>query len=431
MPCADLATTQQLIDIYNALGNDISSAANQTNGAIDNLSNQLIEIRDRVNQIYQILGGDGWYAEESYSPKMTVDFDAIARGSLAKLFSHNETGTEYESKEATCNSLPDFILGTTAATYLRLGLDDFPQKVPIDVTSSNYPIDDNEAYENSHTTIPTLTQFNRWQFKQLDALFGRFPIKIDIEDNDLVQTGAQTAEIRLPNVAETLAELTGKIIQNDAKVNALLNVVMRLMVETATDKLTNVKTHYMVDAITEYINFKDKKSKVKVPFTFDLSKFKTEGEDGELQDLNAKLSDFLQMTEYDVEVDEYDDDTTLEEELRILIEAARIIKAVYFEKIDGGDIDSLKESLRQKFTDLADNLFETEGRDAGDDNFSNDPSKTPKERRQEDFDTYLENVEQGFIKEAPDAGRDSTKPFGKPWDRRPRIREIGKQGDLT
>jgi hypothetical protein len=440
MPCADLMTVDLFNARMNAIEENITFALNSHSATIDELRNEISAQREKIDRIYKILDGDIWFEADGANASISIDPDLLMRSHFAQEFDHNEDGTEYTSKEMTCTSLSSLISAIVASVYLRLGLDDFPQRVPENVTKDfgfgwlGEQIGEtflDEQIALSHINIPTMTQFNRWQFKQIDALFGRFPVKIEIEDNDLIQTGSQSAKIKLPNLAETLAEITGKILQNDAKINAILNVIMRILQEVATNKLTDIKTHYMVDAIVEYLNFKEKKTTIEVPFTFDLTKLVEESADGELQQLNAKLSEFLQTKNYKVEVDEYDDDQTLEEELRIIIEGARIIKSVFYEKVNGSDAESLKADLLKQFTDLGVNLFDSEETPEATGEPNSQSFKTPRTRRQEDFDNYLENVEQGFIKEAQGSDLDSTKPFGKPWDRRPRIREIGNQGDLT
>ncbi|MGL6342334.1 MAG: hypothetical protein ACRC80_24700, partial [Waterburya sp.] len=329
MPCQDLATLQQLIqfrdtidnriedvesqltDFQSSIEDEFSDLSNNIISSIDGVRNDIMDLREKIERTYEILGGDNWFNENGITPLINIDFEQRLRAEREAIYNFDGEYNINGTLEVGTTSITQFITRAAAVIFARLGLDDFPCKVPEDITLDLEAVNSEDLLEKLATRtidIPTQSQFNSWQFRQLDAILGRFPIRIDIEDNDLIQTGSQTARIRLPNVAETLAELTGKVLQNDAKVNAIIGIAMRLLVETATDKLTNIKTHYLTEAITEYLNFKDKKSRISVPFTFDLSKLQKETEEGELKSVNPSLSDFLQITNMDVEIDEYNDD---------------------------------------------------------------------------------------------------------------------------
>jgi hypothetical protein len=433
MPCADLMT----VDLFNArmdaFVESISFSLNSYSATIDELRNEISAQAEKIDRIYKVLGGDNWFNGYTGDPILPIDFEARLKEERMGIYTLDENDNITESKISDVTSITQFITRVGAVIYSRLGLDNYPIKVPNNL-ADEIQLDETEEgtteSESNYSKIQTNCELDVWQTKQLDSLFGRFPIKIKIKDNDLIQTGDQELNIKLPNLAETVAELTGITLQNTAKVDALINISMRSLVEIATDKVQNTKSYFLLDAITEYLNFKNKQDKIAVPFAFDFSKFIEKDDEGITTINNKNLADFLHSSEVDVEIERYDDDQTLEEELKILIESARIIKAIHYNKVKGGTDEEVKTNIVEQLKSWKDLLFdeeETEGTSPDDPN----PNRTPKERRQNDFDTYLENVEQGFIKEAQGTDIDATKPFGKPWDRRPRIREIGKQGDLS
>lgn len=339
-----------------------------------------------IARIYQILGGGAWFDENG--ALTGIEYNPFEQ--LEAKYQALSSSEEAEGKYTVLN-LPRYVQSVVAATYGRLGLQDYPVTVPTSLTGKS----------NDTLALPHLTRFQSWQTKQLDALLGQYPIEIDIEDSDLVKVGDQKLQIKLPNVAESLAEIMGLLITTRGLADASLNLGIRTIAEVGAARETATKTYYRTEAIEEYLGYELKRKTIKLPHFFD--PFASTGDEP-----SEKLSDFLQNSDSDLEIEEYAGKTPLGSDLRILIEAARIIKAHFFRPVSLDENDFIKQmkSLLVRGYKAA----------VGDEN---DPNK------EQDFDAYLEEVEQGFTGKA---GIDSPdKPYGRPYNQRPKIKEIGIQ----
>ncbi|MGK7893954.1 MAG: hypothetical protein AB4372_10110 [Xenococcus sp. (in: cyanobacteria)] len=288
-------------------------------------------------------------------------------------------------------SLIDVLRNLLAVYYNKLGLEDFPLTVPTLFSQTVKDINGSEDQvekEDLHSFIDCLF----WQTQVLDGLFGKFPIDIEIEDSDLIKTGNQKLEIRLPNLAETLAELTGKILSNETSINALLAITQRSLTEAGMAKQQAIQNYYLTLANHEYLGFKTNKKIIDVDFLFNP---KILNEDANKQTLDKAL----EPSQLPLEVDVNDDSNTLEGELAVLTEAARIIKARFFRKFNAKD--DLKEQIIKKvMTSKA--LLDRMG-----------------EKDKEGLTSFFEAIENGFINFDPSLN--PNKPYGRPHENRPKI----------
>jgi hypothetical protein len=140
------------------------------------------------------------------------------------------------------------------------------------------------------------------------------------------------------------------------------------------------------DTIVDYLGYEHQEVVKKMPLSFDPGQ--------------EDFSKLLKEKEIEVKVLELVDNSTLKTNILDLLQAAAIIRAVHWRKIDP------KGDITQQIKDYLLNQ-----RDAG-----------KAINNQEDFDTFLEDVEMGFINEV---GNTNKKPYGRELDERPRIRKIG------
>jgi hypothetical protein len=120
----------------------------------------------------------------------------------------------------------DETLELLEAIYTRLGVDEFPVKAPALLVQEN----------DAESTLENHAQLWEWQARNLDALMGQFPIKIKVKDSDPTTEGNQEVEIKLPNVAETLAELFGLVYQAETNGDLLVEMLLRLIPEVLATK---------------------------------------------------------------------------------------------------------------------------------------------------------------------------------------------------
>jgi hypothetical protein len=346
---------------------------------------------DLTKRIYKILGGDDWFTQGE-NPSIRLDIEQRIK-SLVQA----QWGLEAEKtvEELEIKNVIDVVSGFLSCNYFRAGYQEYPFNVVEDVTK--------KVDEDTIKKINYQSQFDEWRFKQLDALFGQFPIKIKIEDNDLIKTGDEPLEIELPNLAETLAELTGKTLFNEAMLNLLVNINFRLLNEQGSTKLQGFRTNKMIEEIVDYLGFENQKVKDKIRFLYNPSYNIQDGE-------QPSFEEILKETEIDVDVEECTEKRSFEQKLDQLLFSAAIIQTALYEKVNPNNLSKWGDFVKE-YKDLVDA-------------FSDD-----KEKEDDELDQFIEKVEEGFTGETGII--DSTNPYGRPRDQRPRIRKIGNPNSNT
>jgi predicted nuclease with TOPRIM domain len=265
-----------------------------------------------------------------------------------------------------------------------LGEKEYPINVPTSLKS-----DDNGTMQ-----IRNLPHFISWQTKILDELLGSYPIKIRLEDSDLIKVGAQGKLISLPNIAETLAELTGLGLHNQAINNLLVNICFRVLTETGNARNMGVKSHHLLESVRDYLGYKTRHKSIDVPFSFNpTAQFDDENEES--------FSTALEPSNQIVDIEECSDKQTLEMHLLRVEEMYRLMKARWWRKVNPDDMDKWVDRISY----LAD------GMESGSNNL-------------EDWDGFLNEVEKGFTDQS--GITDTEHPYGRPYDQRPRIKKIGE-----
>ncbi|ARV60624.1 hypothetical protein BZZ01_20220 [Nostocales cyanobacterium HT-58-2] len=266
-----------------------------------------------------------------------------------------------------------------------IGIDDYPIKVPRTLT---HP-------EGGKIRIHNQPRFLSYLVKQIDALCGKYPIEIEIEDADLTQEGQQRERIKLPNIAETLAEIVGLLMILRTESDATLSATIRGMIEAGATKQTATLAYEYAKANAEYLGYKGRQVEQELSMAF------TPGEE--------QLDKVLKEATIKYRGWENDDNQDLNDHLAPLLELAAMWKAANFRHIPPGAVGALRELLKRGGGQLANDM----------DNSSSDHRSS--------WDTFLEEVEQGFI--SLPGITDTTHPYGKDFTRRPRIREIGADAD--
>lgn len=299
--------------------------------------------------------------------------------------------TPCEDDMACCSSESEELLRLIAR---RLGTDQFPAKVPRSLSADD---------GNATTQIQSLAELMGWYIRQFDALVGQFPIEITFDDIDPLKEGDQKKTLRLPNIAETLAELMGVSTLTSINSNTLVDGMVRNLIEANAAKTYALKGQYLAQAIADYLSFDTKEVRTPVPCSFTPGK--------------TEFDDLLRESDQKVELTHYDDQRDFEDELKELLAAAAVIKAVHYRKYRGSQ--DLKDQVKNRFKELI-NLAEKG---------SPNPSDSDDSGSRSDFDTFVEDVESGFANTA--GVSDTLNPYGKPYSQRPKIRELGNTSDQT
>jgi hypothetical protein len=268
-----------------------------------------------------------------------------------------------------------------------LGADQYPVNVPVSLTGS----------DDSIKQIQSITEFTSWQTQQLYNMLGHYPIKIKLNDTDLIKVGNQSVTLEYKNISQTLADLVGLTIIGNSKNDALMTIGLKNLIETGSTRKQAIVSFRLLEAIQSYMGFKTKHKTEKVMFTFN----PLTGSDGESESISKALTN----TEQTIKIEVEDEDISLEEKLLTLVEAARIIKGHFFEKLSPNSVDEWIQGIK----DLSANIDD--------------------DGNSEDFSTFLERVERGFIDES--GITDNLNPYGRDFEQRPRIRELGNLSDET
>ena len=272
--------------------------------------------------------------------------------------------------------------------YQVLGCDDYPVTVPQSLITA-------EGQQNGTKQIPTFTQLFTWYIERFDELVGQWEIPIEIKDTDPTTPGDQPQKIKLPNLAEAIAEIMMLLLHTSINSETLVNITTRNLIGSEQDKLQNYKTYMSVESIADFLGFQRKDSFEKMPSLIDPTK--------------EKLEEILQEKQIDVPVSNFDDKMTFKQHLVTLLEAAAITKAVHWQPINT-DKD-ISAQIVKKIKDLK-NQFDTVGGETD-------------EQGNNKFDQFINDVEDGF-RSYPNVS-DPINPYGKPYEQRPKIRKIGNQ----
>lgn len=173
---------------------------------------------------------------------------------------------------------------------------------------------------DKQVVIANQAQFNAWLLKNISALFGMFPIKIDkIDENGTKQT------LKFDNLAETLAEFVGWYSKIAFDADTAVNVGIRAVAESIGARTAALQAGSYLKAIIDYLGFQTQPE----PFPIKIScTIGATGVDGNLQE--SELDDFLKpstQTVIGLDCKEQDDLHTIIK--RILFDAEIARAALY------------------------------------------------------------------------------------------------------
>jgi hypothetical protein len=264
-----------------------------------------------------------------------------------------------------------------------LGIEEYPIPAPESILEE-------EGQEIGQTAIANAAAFQAWQFGRFDELMGQWEIPLKIKDADPTVEGDQPEFIKLPNLAEAIAELFGLTVQSAINSETLLNLSIKALAETGQNKQQGFRTYKLLEALSDWFGVELEEKKFNLPLSF------TPGAN--------KIDQFVKAKQQPTTGHIYKNKDTFKDNLHDLLHGAAIIRAAFWRKLDqNGDIkEQIKENIRQRV-----NINEEISKDKGD-----------------DFDRYLEDVELGWTNQVGIS--DSMNPYGRPYSRRPKIREIGQ-----
>ncbi|WP_416671540.1 hypothetical protein [Egbenema bharatensis] len=238
----------------------------------------------------------------------------------------------------------------------RLGTDSYPVQTP------KWLMVDDESEE----THESLTELTAWFVKQMDGLFGQFPIDITIEDIDPLTEGNQEQQVKLPNLAETLAELYGLTVKNSVNSDIAINFLTRLASEVISTKNAAIVTQDYARANASFLGYRGNPKAREIDYAFD-----PEGVES--------LDKILRESKKKVIGWQNDDKESVVDFLQKIMFSAGIIKAVFMRRRDQA------EDLISEIADLTD---------------PNSPERQQQQERWREFINELNNPESGFNRDS-------------------------------
>jgi hypothetical protein len=166
-----------------------------------------------------------------------------------------------------------------SATILKqiTGADDFPMVLP------EYLLDD---FIDTPKIIPNQVAYNVWLLKQIDALVGLFPIKIERTDEN-----GQKQMLVYENIAEAMAEITGLLAEIAFDADTSVNVGVHATSEAIGAKIAAVQGNSYLKSIVDYLGFQGSHKSINVPISCTPGAV---GLDDKLQE--NELGDFLKSS---------------------------------------------------------------------------------------------------------------------------------------
>jgi len=288
------------------------------------------------------------------------------------------------------------------AIYTGLGIAKFPGQLPSTIIQE-IPKEGEEPAEPPQVPIKDFVDLLTWQFERDDERWGQWQIQIDIKDSDITKEGDQKKSIKFPNLAESIAEFEGQLLSIMTNVDALVALQVKNLAESGMARQEAIKGYLAAKAIIKYMAFKSTETDVPVPMTF------TAGAE--------TISELLKESEGHIKGTDYVEKETFRDICLDLLQAAAIIRATHWQKIDSkSDTKSQLLNILKSSVNLAASIAKPQNPNGeGSEEKAFDPEKN--------FEDFIDSVEDGFRNTT--GITDIQNPYGKPPSRRPRIRQIG------
>ncbi|MBD1917164.1 MULTISPECIES: hypothetical protein [Cyanophyceae] len=257
-----------------------------------------------------------------------------------------------------------------------IGVDGLPASVPDQIAKQN----------PTQLQIGSLAELHLWQVQQLDGVMGRWPQQIPIP------TPAGPVNVGMPNMAEAVAEMVGMMVSQQVTAAQILNTSSRTLVQAGSATQQAHLANITSQANADFLGYESRANAVDMPLAY------TPGADpfdGFLNESTAKVRGFQNT-----------DKTDIKAILAELLQAAAIIRAVYWRKLDTkGD---LKKQIGENVRGQGDFIDKAA---AGDGNDS-------------DWEAYLKQVAEGFRGATGDAT-----PYNRPPGEGPQIKDRSPKKD--
>lgn len=234
-------------------------------------------------------------------------------------------------------------LVSDAALFFRQGLHRYPATLPAFLL--NLTKDEKEPNKQPEKEpveiISDTVSFMEWFAKNLDALFGEFPIKIKYKNAE-----GEEKTLEVDNLAESLAELIGIAINIAADTDICTQLGFKNLVESTKAANCAIVAGDYARANADYLGYKGREVNRKVKLTY------TPGKETFTESLTESESNIVGFT--------MDDKETLQDQLSKTLIILQILKSAFYYPWKPGDPltgDGIAEQ-RKKDKEKADKKWE-------------------------------------------------------------------------
>lgn len=216
-----------------------------------------------------------------------------------------------------------------------------------------------------------------WTIKSFSETLGDTEIKIKLKDADLTQDGDQSQELSYANLGEAIADILGLLLDNKGLSGAIYRASAQGLAQSAVATISASKTLKIVEDIADFLDYKVEEEEEEIELFLTPTKEKPD----EYLDKSTQKFSYLK----------FKGKNSLSTHLHELLFAAALIRSQFWHRVDNEGFARFEEAV---------------------------------EAGQGDLDTFLERVEQGFPAEPGQV--DTSRPYGRPYEERPRIRKISQ-----
>lgn len=156
-----------------------------------------------------------------------------------------------DAAQIQVKDLPGMMATIASAVYFRAGYHRLPAEVPKSLTA--------DRSSNDVVLIEDAQSWQEWQFKQLDALLGQFPLQIKVKDED-----NKEHIIKFQNLAEALAELAGLSLAISTDVDFAANLAYRAVLEASKAGNAALIAQDYAKANAQFLGYKGNKTERKI-----------------------------------------------------------------------------------------------------------------------------------------------------------------------
>lgn len=220
----------------------------------------------------------------------------------------------------------------------RIGVNDYPIEVPASLLSDD---NDDKTYK-----LQSNAEYLFWLTTQIDKLVGEFPIDIEVKDADPIKAGEQPMKIRIPNIAEAIAEIYGLAFKSSVNQEVELNMLLRLALETTHAKNAAIIAQDYARGNAKFLGYQGNTKGRHVDYNFDFTDVNASQKD---QNKQLNLESLLKNSKAWIQGWENDDSETAVNFLRKLMFSAGIIKSVFFrdKKQSKAVVENIKAMQKQ------------------------------------------------------------------------------------